>query len=598
MSRGVREAYDEGPEESAAGGEWVSEILDAVAFPVRLRMLRILSSTELSYTDLMNAVGMKRGGDIGRFTYHLKRLLRAGLIEVNRESRLYRLSRVGRAVLESIDDMAASVARQEAAVRTSEPSLAPFDKLRISNSLIREAGMPPRLAYRVAVSVERKLRDLRIDRLSSSMIRELVNAELIYMGLEKYRDRHARVGIPIHEVSQMIKRASQSEGALGLLDAAASGVFRDYLLTRWLPQPLSDLCFSGSIEIWELERWITHLLCLEARADAGGMEEALLYGLSGLALQEVTLTVCGEWEKPDGLTALARAKRAITLNFPCAAYEALGGRGMLRDPVKKLLSALESVIELGSLRAAYPLNDYATLALAPERGSRVLYSTAGVFESRRGGRVWVGGIVGINMVKAFIEAGRDIDAASERLRDMVGATHALFYRKRRILERLSPGEGGLVVYFLFAPVGLYEVARCESREGGTMDEAETYQRLLGEVRSEARTASQGGVGISLASAWPPELSRRVAKRNIELFGAKALSQVIGGEGAVDSYLERVVPPSAEALVEKLHRLDQLFESGLMIDIPREEAGSSGELLGVLKRCSNTVVRIAGTGPGI
>ncbi|MEM0090193.1 MAG: hypothetical protein QXF84_02460, partial [Nitrososphaerota archaeon] len=220
-------------------------------------MLKQLSKHDMNYTELIRSVGMNPQKDAGKFSYHLKKLLSSKLIRINEKTKLYELSHSGRAMLEVIEQARRKLSGSDLLiVRRSECSIESFDKNKIVNALVKEAGMPAKLAHKVASSVEEKLLDLKIEYLSAPLIRELVNSVLIDQGLEKYRHKLTRVGMPIYDVTQTIKNASKQGGANAVMRTAANSVLKEYVLLNVLPRNVADAYLSGMIDICFLESWV------------------------------------------------------------------------------------------------------------------------------------------------------------------------------------------------------------------------------------------------------------------------------------------------------------------------------------------------------
>jgi len=162
-------------------------VLKAVSSPIRLNILNLLFDNDsLSYTELMGVLKMNPSRDAGRFAYHLKFLLKADLIEADVEARKYRLTDLGKMVIDVAEEIERkSVKRKRILVRTSRFALEDFDANKIVDSLIREAGMPVDLAQKIAKEAERRLVKSKTKYLTAPLIREVVNAILIEKGLEE-----------------------------------------------------------------------------------------------------------------------------------------------------------------------------------------------------------------------------------------------------------------------------------------------------------------------------------------------------------------------------------------------------------------------------
>ena len=86
--------------------------------------------------------------------------------------------------------------------------------------------------------------------MTGSLIRELVNSVLLENGLEDYRNKLARVGLPVFEVKEMISNAEKLDnGVEGLLSKTGQTVFAEHLLTNTLPKDVADSHLSGDLHI-------------------------------------------------------------------------------------------------------------------------------------------------------------------------------------------------------------------------------------------------------------------------------------------------------------------------------------------------------------
>jgi len=235
------------------------KVLKAVSSPIRLNILNLLFDIgSLSYTELMNALKMNPSRDAGRFAYHLKFLLKIDLIEADVEAKKYRLTELGRMVVNVAGEIERkSGKRRRILVRTSRFSLEDFDTNKIVDSLIEEASMPVDLAQTVAKRVEKRLLKSKTKYLTAPLIREVVNAILIEKGLEEYRHKLTRLGLPVHDVASLVEVKSRtSQGSTSIRVEAGKVVLKEYTLLNILPRDIADAHLSGSLHIENLSSWI------------------------------------------------------------------------------------------------------------------------------------------------------------------------------------------------------------------------------------------------------------------------------------------------------------------------------------------------------
>lgn len=235
------------------------KVLKAVSSPVRLRILNLLfDKGALSYTELMNSLKLNPARDAGRFAYHLKFLLKADLIETDTESKKYCLTDLGRLIIDVTDKIESKAFRQrKKLVRTSRFALEEFDTNKIASSLIKEAKMPAELAQKVAKETEKRLLKSKTKYLTAPLVREVVNAVLIEKGLEDYRHKLTRLGLPVYDVQMLIEAKSKSfQGAASVHEEAGKIILDEYTLLNIFPRDVADAYLSGALHIKDLGSWI------------------------------------------------------------------------------------------------------------------------------------------------------------------------------------------------------------------------------------------------------------------------------------------------------------------------------------------------------
>ncbi|MEM3677531.1 MAG: anaerobic ribonucleoside-triphosphate reductase [Candidatus Bathyarchaeia archaeon] len=237
-----------------------SKILDAASSPVRLAILKLLSSRgPLPYTEIMFAVNLDPVRDAGKFVYHLRSLVDAGLIRLDRKSKKYLSTELGEMVVKFSRDLEEylAVKKGKMYVRTSRLAIEEFDRSRIVDSLVREAGVPVELAQEIAAEAEERLIKLKARYLTAPLIREFVNALLLERGLEEYRHKLTRLGMPIYDVTQTVEEAARKGLPVSTVErAAGSSVLKEYVLLKGVSRSVADAHLSGLIHLDSTENWL------------------------------------------------------------------------------------------------------------------------------------------------------------------------------------------------------------------------------------------------------------------------------------------------------------------------------------------------------
>jgi ribonucleoside-triphosphate reductase len=201
---------------------------------------------------------MNPSRDAGRFAYHLKFLLKADLVEADVEAKKYCLTDLGKMVIDVAEKIEKKAFKPKGMlVRTSQFAPEEFDANRIAKALSKETRMPAELAQKVAKEAEKVLLKSKTKYLTAPLVREVVNAILIDKGLEEYRHKLTRLGLPVYDVTALIDTKSKdSEGAMSINETAGEAVLKEYVLLNVFPRDIADAHLSGSLHIKGLGSWI------------------------------------------------------------------------------------------------------------------------------------------------------------------------------------------------------------------------------------------------------------------------------------------------------------------------------------------------------
>nr|AIF07856.1 regulatory protein ArsR (nrdD) [uncultured marine thaumarchaeote KM3_25_B05] len=237
----------------------VRMIFSVMASPNRIDILRILNSKgPLTYSELKSLAGFKSKKESGKFAYHLRKLLRQSLVALNKSERRYTITNLGKLVL--------SLARQieersiiesgKMYVRTSHDSIEEFNSHKIIQSLVREGSLPLELSQKITEEVENRIYKFQTTYLTGSLIREMVNNVLLEHSYEEYRNKLARLGMPVFDVQEMFTNVENIQnGAEDLLFKTGQNVLTEYLLTNALPKDIADSHLSGDLHITNPGMW-------------------------------------------------------------------------------------------------------------------------------------------------------------------------------------------------------------------------------------------------------------------------------------------------------------------------------------------------------
>ncbi|MFH1332527.1 MAG: anaerobic ribonucleoside-triphosphate reductase [archaeon] len=158
-------------------------------------------------------------------------------------------------------------------VRTSNQNFERFNKGKIVSSLIRETGLTEELSDEIADEVENFIRTLRLDFLSSPVVREIVTFKLLERRLEVPRRMYTRLGTPIYDVEQMINRGVSTDikrenanlqHTPETINWIISGeALEQYAMLKLVPPHIANSHLSGDYHIHILSNIATRPNCIQ-----------------------------------------------------------------------------------------------------------------------------------------------------------------------------------------------------------------------------------------------------------------------------------------------------------------------------------------------
>lgn len=444
----------------------------------------------------------------------------------------------------------------------------PWSKGRIIAALVQEAELTREQAESVAARVEVRVVASELKRISTALIRELVDNELVAMGLSGALARQAPVAIPRYDLRELLRSADHSPVARraaldqeGVADKPhafdANTLLGGELLARYALEDLFDEASlerhsSGALHIEDLRA--PHLFLHQGvRADlflrgAPGMSAAfdaldeiavhLRHVSRSLVIERPAtllrgLIKAGRGEGHDALSAwlsaaaaLARSSgRQIDLASPGSKAIAFCAR-LLRvldelhafDEAKHLPRLFLDRAELKALLEAFD-DLRPVVARLLERGALMptwappeeeFVGPAGRRLAREQGALACGGAVGLNLARVAQQAGpwREdlfLEGLAHLVEDGIEALSALA-RFQKDVRAARPGEGRGRVAYALTPVGLEESLRLL---GDGELRAEQGSRALGLLSEAARRFSAArGLSVHLSPHFGAEAAAR------------------------------------------------------------------------------------------
>jgi ribonucleoside-triphosphate reductase len=140
----------------------------------------------------------------------------------------------------------------------SADELHEWDKTKIARALEVEADVAPDLAHEIASAVERRVMDSGMTRISTSLIRELVDNELFERGLTARLRQHAVIGMPRYDLGQIIRSKSAENANIAQNNpeainlAVAEHTLKQFALQEVFSEEVADAHMLGKIHLHDL----------------------------------------------------------------------------------------------------------------------------------------------------------------------------------------------------------------------------------------------------------------------------------------------------------------------------------------------------------
>ncbi len=134
----------------------------------------------------------------------------------------------------------------------------PWDRTRISNALMLEAGLDEAEALSVAKAVENRIMASGMSRISTSLIREITDNELFERGHQKTLERQAVIGLPKYDIEQLILSKSKENSNISANNpeainlAIAETILKQYALQEVFSSEVADAHREGTVHLHDL----------------------------------------------------------------------------------------------------------------------------------------------------------------------------------------------------------------------------------------------------------------------------------------------------------------------------------------------------------
>ncbi|MBD3408523.1 MAG: hypothetical protein GF411_20535 [Candidatus Lokiarchaeota archaeon] len=133
-----------------------------------------------------------------------------------------------------------------------------WDRHKIVNALREEGGVGERTAKNIAKSVEQRVMDSGIKKITTSLIRELVDNELFELGYQKKLEKQASISLPKSDIEELIFSKSQENSNIGTNNPEAiqfslsETALKQYALQEVFSEEVAEAHRTGKVHVHDL----------------------------------------------------------------------------------------------------------------------------------------------------------------------------------------------------------------------------------------------------------------------------------------------------------------------------------------------------------
>lgn len=137
-------------------------------------------------------------------------------------------------------------------------SLSQWNRQRIEYALMKECGLDKDKARMVAKQTEKTIGDLGLERITTDLVREVVNIHLLTSGEEKRMKKQQILGMPTHDLEQLIFSKSKENSNIAANNpeavnlAIAETILKKYGIENVFSKDVTDAHLSGRFHLHDL----------------------------------------------------------------------------------------------------------------------------------------------------------------------------------------------------------------------------------------------------------------------------------------------------------------------------------------------------------
>ncbi|MEM0481753.1 MAG: winged helix-turn-helix domain-containing protein [Nitrososphaerota archaeon] len=483
----------------------IASVLRAVSSPIRLSIIEALNTSQMNFSELIKYSGLSERGDVGKFTYHLKTLLRTGLIEYSSKSRVYSLTPLGRRVVEVVRNLQHKSVSGELVMLNWDYSIMPINRNIIAEHVVEAVQIPADLARRVGILVEKRLVELQTLMIPRWLFEDLLRVELLSSNVELEKISNIMPSGPtIRELYTAFHKSVDKNCLKSLNNYMFDTAMRTLVVEKLFQKQLKQHYYLGEFDLYPIARGPAQIFSISLT----GYEEFVIQKVMDLVCNDLVVRIDVDSEigpyhnsyfpYPENIYFLIEGSASII-----ARHSEKRGNG---HRLGEVLKRCEWADKVG---VGLPVRESSPILYTFYRGDRTLFTQYAIKTSVSGG-FGVHSFIGLNILRLLSDGEFDESIIIQRVSPMLERLGRYLERCTHYLYKFHKEAPRMPLLYLMAPVGLVEALRLLSTESSKAEEGyNLLARVLKSLSEAINSVSSLRGRVIIASSWPQPLSDRL-----------------------------------------------------------------------------------------
>ncbi|MCS7145483.1 MAG: winged helix-turn-helix domain-containing protein [Nitrososphaerota archaeon] len=539
----------------------IVQIIKAISSPIRLSIIEALQTAQMSFSELIKYTRLGEQGAVGKFTYHLKTLMRAGLIEYSSKTRTYSLTSLGKNMLDMVRNLHRRSISGGVFVQNWDYSVEPIHRGVLAEYIAEALQTSADLARRVSVLVEKRLEELHANIIPRWLVEDYIRAELIMSKVDIDKTSNiAPSAPPIHMLHAAFQKSLEKGSREYFNRYVYETLSQRLVVEKLFPRQLKRQYLLGELDLYPAAMTPTHIFS----ASLEGGDESTPQRMLSIVFNDFLVKAGGESGhrfSPDPCYGLPESIYDL-IDF---SIRGDGGHLPSFKSNLKIDDVLRRFAWAGRISLGLPAKSSDPLLYSLHQDGATFFTQFAIRSSVPGG-FGIQSFIGINILRLLKDGECEESIFIEQAAVSLGRLGKYLERCTHYLSKLHRDAPSLRLLNLLAPIGLAEALKPLINDSETL--YVSLMRVLRCLMTAANNVSSLRARVLIASRWPSQMSARI--QSID----RALMPSLSAHGAEtplyrhhysNSFLELIPALGIDQLRSLIHFLGGIVLDDVLVD---------------------------------